>query len=309
MAFSIGEPDAVWLLSLTDLPELSSMTTLEGGWANTNSLLTLGDGSKVVLKAWNANTVDEVALVVGRHCHLDSHGIPTPVPIELDGGGMHAERGGVAWTLLPYFEGGLLGSDAGSLRSLGEVQARMHQIPPIDCFPEIYTMGFEFFDEIFALAEDRDDWSPFLDLLRDEATSLKRLLPEDLPPGVLHGDLFPDNVIGRGGSVAAILDLEEAWLGPCIFDLVMSFVGFGWEGREPSEDRWRALVEGYESVRGLSMEERVALPAMHRYATLAIAGWRYWKHNLSQPDPSLSDRHSEMVDRLDVGFDFMEAFD
>ncbi|MBM47105.1 MAG: hypothetical protein CMA54_05530 [Euryarchaeota archaeon] len=309
MAFSIGEADAAWLLSLTDLPELSSMAALEGGWANTNSLLTLGDGSKVVLKAWNANTVDDVALVVGRHCHLDSHGIPTPVPIELDGGGMHAERRGVGWTLLPYFEGGLLGSDADSLRSLGEVQARMHQIPAIDCFPEIYTMGFEFFDEVFALAGDRDDWSPFLDLLRDESASLKMRFPEGLPKGVLHGDLFPDNVIGSGGSVAAILDLEEGWVGPCIFDLVMSFVGFGWEGGEPREERWRALVEGYESVRGISEEERVALPAMHRYATLAIAGWRYWKHNLSQPDPSLSGRHSEMVDRLDVEFDFMGAFD
>ena len=137
MAFSIGKPDAVWLLSLTDLPELTSMATLEGGWDNATSLLTLADGSKIVLKAWDANTVDEAALVIERHCHLDAHGISTPVPIKLDSGGMFAEREGVALTLLPFFEGGLLGSDEASLRSLGEVQARMHQIPTSDCFPDV----------------------------------------------------------------------------------------------------------------------------------------------------------------------------
>jgi homoserine kinase type II len=283
------------------------MTALEGGWANTNSLLTLADGSKVVLKAWNANTVDEVALVVGRHCHLDSHGIPTPVPIRLDDGSMFAEKEGVAWALMPFFEGGLLESDEESLRSLGEVQARMHQVPIRDFFPEVYTMGFEFFDGVFALAEERDAWSPFLDVLRMEEESLRQRIPTNLPRGILHGDLFPDNVIGSGGNVSAILDLEEAWIGPLVFDLAMSFVGFGWHDNSPIEERWRALVRGYESVRELSAAELSALPDMHRYATLAIAGWRYWKHNLEAPDPILADRYKEMVDRLDVPLPFLEA--
>ena len=308
MAFSIDKPDAVWLLSLTGLPELKSMATLEGGWDNTTSLLTLVDGSKIVLKAWDANTVDEVALVIGRHCHLDAHGISTPVPIELDSGGMFAEREGVAWTLLPFFEGGLLGSDEVSLRSLGEVQARMHQIPTSDCFPDVYTMGFEFFDEVFDLAEERDFQSEFLDLLRKESSHLSQIIPKRLPTGILHGDLFPDNVIGGNGEVSAILDLEEAWIGPCVFDLVMSFVGFGWDDGAPIMERWQALVEGYLSVRKLTGDEREALPDMHRYATLAIAAWRYWKHNLSEPDDELGDRYLEMVDRLDVDVDFVGGY-
>ena len=309
MAVEIDEQDAAWMVSLSGLPEVVSISPMQGGWDNTNLLLSLIDGTSVVLKAWDANTVEEVVRVIRRHSHLDAHGIPTPVPLELSSGNRHIERDGVAWTLMPHFEGGLLGSDTDSLRSLGEVQARMHLIPIDDCFPEVYTMGFEFFKRVLALAEEIDAWSSFLDLLRKESESLEPRIPQDLPRGILHGDLFPDNVIGGDGSVAAILDLEEAWLGPCIFDLVMSFVGFGWEFGAPSKERWRALVKGYESVRGLSEEERLALPAMHRYATLAIAGWRYWKHNLSQPDSSLSGRYSEMVDRLDVEFDFMGACD
>ena len=307
MAIEVGERDAAWLLSLSGLPEVASMSPMQGGWDNTNVLLSLSDGTSVVLKAWDANTVDEVGRVIRRHSHLDGHGIPTPVPLKLEGGERHVERDGVAWTLLPHYEGGLLESDIDSLRSLGEVQARMHLIPINDCFPEVYTMGFEFFKKVFSLAEERDAWSSFLDLLRRKSESLEPRIPHDLPSGILHGDLFPDNVIGSGGVVAAILDLEEAWIGPLAFDLVMSFVGFGWEDSEPLEGRWRALLEGYESVRPLTEVEWSALPHLNRYATLSIAAWRYWKHVMSRHDPNLAERYLEMVDRLDVSLPFLEA--
>jgi homoserine kinase type II len=307
MAIDINEQDVACLLSMAEIPEMDSISPMQGGWSNTNLLLTLVDGSNVVLKAWDGNTVEEVGRVIQRHTHLDAHGIPTPVPLELSSGNRHIELDGVAWALVPHYEGGLLGSDTDSLRSLGEVQARMHLIPINDCFPEVYTMGFEFFKKVFSLAEERDAWSPFLDLLRKEAESLEPRIPHDLPCGILHGDLFPDNVIGSDGEVAAILDLEEAWIGPLAFDLVMSFVGFGWEDGGPLEERWCALLEGYESVRALTEVEWSALPYLNRYATLAIAGWRYWKHVMSKPDSNLAERYLEMAGRLDVPLPFLEG--
>ena len=106
------------------------------------------------------------------------------------------------------------------------------------------------------------------------------------------------------GSVSAILDLEEAWIGPCAFDLVMAFVGFGWQDGVPVRKRWDALLNGYESERPLTDSERGALSALHRYATLSIAAWRYWKHVMSEPDEALAERYLEMVDRLRIEFEF-----
>ena len=108
--------------------------------------------------------------------------------------------------------------------------------------------------------------------------------------------------------MSAILDLEEAWIGPLAFDMAMSFVGFGWEEGLPVESRWRALVEGYQSVRTLTPGEIAAIPDLHRYATLAIACWRFWKHNISMPDNKLEDRYREMVDRLEVDIDLGSVF-
>ena len=299
--------DAGWLISRAGLGDLESIKPLEGGWANTNLLLSLKDGSSFVLKAWSANTVEKVSRVIDCHIHLHENGIPTTVPIMLNDGKRMVIKDGVAWTLLPFVSGGILGLDDGSLRRLGEVQARMHLIPVADCFPEDYRMGFDLFDEVISLSSEMGEVDPFVEMLSSQIAELRGGFPSNLPRGVLHGDLFPDNVIGSGGGVSAILDLEEAWIGPMAFDLAMSCVGFGWDGAEPVWSRWKALFDGYQSVRKLTEEELASLPFLHRFATLSIATWRFWKHNLSEPDETLSGRYLEMVDRLNVEIDFSEV--
>ena len=73
-----------------------------------------------------------------------------------------------------------------------------------------------------------------------------------LPRGIIHGDLFPDNVIGYSNQAISILDFEEVCNDVLAFDLVMTFVGFGWENGEPVTDRWNAILNGYQSIRKLS---------------------------------------------------------
>jgi len=299
----VGVDEANELLNQAGLASVNTMEILQGGWDNTNILLTLTDASKVVLKVWNANTIEEVRRVLARHCHLDGHGIPTALPIEFLDGELVVEKEGMAWTILPFVQGGMLGTDEESLKSLGQTLARLQQIPTADCFPDDYRMGWALFEEMFEIADNTNSWSDFLISLKKASASLRDQIPADLPQGILHGDLFPDNVIGEG-SVAAILDLEEAFIGPCAFDLMMAFVGFGWDDEEPMHERWNALLEGYESVRPLSKSEKLALPALHRYATLSIAAWRYWKHVMTQPDDELRGRYLEMVNRLEIEINF-----
>ncbi|MCH2359396.1 MAG: phosphotransferase, partial [Candidatus Poseidoniales archaeon] len=237
MAIEVTLEDAEWMVGLAGLSGVDSVEHLAGGWDNYNLRLELSDGTRLVLKLWQAqSSIEDVESVIQRHIWIDEHGIPTAVPLLLETGARYAERDGVAWTLLPYFEAGHLGSDAASLSSLGEIMARMHQAPSADCFPSEFRMGQELFERMFALAEERNDWSPFPGMLRGESEALRESIPAGLPQGILHGDLFPDNVLGREGEVAAILDLEEAWIGPCAFDLVMAYVGFGWEDNEPVEE-------------------------------------------------------------------------
>tara|TARA_B100001964_G_scaffold96608_1_gene108186 strand:+ start:37 stop:954 length:918 start_codon:yes stop_codon:yes gene_type:complete len=300
MAYTeVSSDDANELLIQAGLSGLNEIEPLDGGWANSNYILTLEDSSKVVLKVWDERTPEDIDLVLQNTLWLAKHGIPTPVPLTFNDGSNLVLKNGAAWMLMPYVEGNWLSSDYESLFALGKIQAQLHEIPSPDNIHPSFSMGLELWKKMFDLAEQQNLDSEFIDLLKMEMNSLQGSLFDRLPQGIIHGDLFPDNVLGSNGEISAILDFEEVCTGPKAFDLVMSFVGFGWEGGEPVEERWTALLQGYESVRPLSNNEKMALCDLHRYATLSIAAWRYWKFVMLMPPSENTNRYLEMVGRLD----------
>ena len=146
--------------------------------------------------------------------------------------------------------------------------------------------------------------TPFLRMLEKEMDLLKQRIPMDLPCGIIHGDLCPDNVIGRKGEVLALLDFEEICIESFAMDLVMTYVGFGWEDGLPVPGLWDALLAGYQTVRSLSGAEHAALADLHRYAVLAVAAWRYWQFMVNVPGTEHANRYLEMVNRLDKSLPF-----
>jgi homoserine kinase type II len=83
--------------------------------------------------------------------------------------------------------------------------------------------------------------------------------------GIIHGDLFRDNVLWEGGEVTAILDFEQASGGSLAYDLAVCINDWCWTG-EPRIDLVTALVEGYRQVRPLTPGDREALPIEVRAA-------------------------------------------
>jgi len=300
MAYTeVSSNDANELLIQAGLSGLNKIEPLDGGWANSNYILTLEDGSKVVLKVWDERPPEEIDLVLQNTLWLAKHEIPTPVPLTFNDGSNLVLKNGAAWMLMPYVEGGWLSSDYDSLVALGKIQAQLHEIPSPDKIHSSFSMGFELWEKMFDLAEQQNLDSEFIDLLKMEMDTLQGGLFDSLPQGIIHGDLFPDNVLESNGEISAVLDFEEVCTGPKAFDLVMSFVGFGWENGDPIEERWTALLQGYESIRPLSNNEKMALCDLHRYATLSIAAWRYWKFVMLMPPSENTNRYLEMVERLD----------
>ncbi len=300
MAYTeVSSNDANELLIQAGLSDLNKIVPLDGGWANSNYILTLEDGSKVVLKVWDERPPEEIDLVLQNTLWLAKHGIPTPVPLTFNDGSNLVLKNGAAWMLMPYVEGDWLSSDYDSLVALGKIQAQLHEIPSPDKIRSSLSMGFVLWKKMFNLAEQQNLNSEFIDLLKMEMDTLQGGLFDSLPQGIIHGDLFPDNVLESNGEISAILDFEEVCTGPKAFDLVMSFVGFGWENGDPIEERWTALLQGYESIRPLSNNEKMALCDLHRYATLSIAAWRYWKFVMLMPPSKNTNRYLEMVERLD----------
>lgn len=276
---------------------LITIQKLDGGWANSNYLLILEDQTKLVLKIWNEQSLDEVDYLVNITSYLFESGIPTPNPIKFDNGEFIVMKDGLPWTILPFVDGNWLGNDYESLFSLGVIQAKMHLVKPPENLKSDFSMGVKLFEKLFTIADAKNDWNDFLIELKSSKSLLLNL--DKLPRGIIHGDLFPDNVIGYNNRAISILDFEEVCNDILAFDLVMTFVGFGWENGEPIGERWSAILDGYQSIRKLSEEEISALPDLHKLATLSIAAWRYWQFKINMPGTEHENRYLEMTSRLE----------
>jgi len=306
MAYTeVGAKAANELLSAAGCAELLDIEGLAGGWANSNYLLSLTDGSRLVLKVWNERSVEDVRMLNSCIELIAQHGVPTPVPLIFKGGDSVMVVDGLAWMLLPFVDAPWLTGDLASMRHLGEIIARLHSVPDDGRFSEFYHMGTDIWPDLFERADTSGSWSPFLRLLEAEYARMAETIPADLPRGIIHGDLFQDNILADSGRVKAVLDFEDVCSNILANDLVVAFIGCGWDGDEPVEERWHALLGGYESVRVLSAEEHAAMPELYRYATLSVAAWRYRKFVMDLPSSEHAGRYKMMLDRLDIPLPFL----
>jgi homoserine kinase type II len=95
----------------------------------------------------------------------------------------------------------------------------------------------------------------------------------DLPRGVIHGDLFKDNVLWRGAELAALIDFESASEGVFAYDLMVCVHAWCYADAFRPE-LVRALLSGYAGVRPLTREEAGALLDQGALAALRFATTR-----------------------------------
>jgi len=94
-----------------------------------------------------------------------------------------------------------------------------------------------------------------------------RAIRDGATQGLIHGDLFRDNVLWEHGRIAAILDFEQASGGSLAYDLAVCINDWCWTGM-PRLDLVAALLRGYEARRALTAGDRAALPVEVRAAAV-----------------------------------------
>lgn len=96
-----------------------------------------------------------------------------------------------------------------------------------------------------------------------------------LPHGIIHGDLFRDNVLFTGADISGVLDFHHATRDLLAWDLAIALNDWAFVADQPDQLRADALLAGYESVRVLAQGERDLLPVLRRTAAA-----RFWLSRL-----------------------------
>ncbi len=101
--------------------------------------------------------------------------------------------------------------------------------------------------------------------LEKELLALEAAWPKDLPKGVIHGDLFPDNVFFHGREVSGLIDFYFACTDFLAYDLSVCLNAWCFEeDGSLNVTKARLFIEGYRGVRPLLREELEALPTLAR---------------------------------------------
>ena len=115
--------------------------------------------------------------------------------------------------------------------------------------------------------------------VRDKYAHYVHLRRSDLPHGVIHSDLFKDNVLWQNGSIVALIDFESASEGPYLYDLMVTLLAWCYSDHlEPA--LVTALLNGYADVRPLTEAEHRESAVEAALACLRFATTRMTDYSL-----------------------------
>ncbi|HWA13904.1 MAG TPA: homoserine kinase [Burkholderiales bacterium] len=267
------------------------LTGLEGilsGIENTNYFVTTSHG-RFVLTLFEKLTRQELPFYLNLMAHLSSHGLPCPKPIADLQNHLLGELNGKPAAIATFLEGKPVVEPAPEhCARVGEVLAEMHlagRTYPgrLDnlrgagwwtaCAPEIYP---------FLNPEDGQ-------LLESEIAFQARQRRDDLPRGVVHADLFRDNVLFRddpssGPQVGGFIDFYFACIDAFVYDVAITVNDWCVDAEARlDEPRVRAMLQAYTAVRPFTEQERAAWPWMLRAGALRFWVSRLYDFHLPRP--------------------------
>jgi homoserine kinase type II len=258
---------------------------IAAGTINTNVRVELDDGTARFLRVNEGKALADVEREAAIVEHVVARGVTTPAPVRTPAGTPHARLGGAYVSLFPWVEGRTLrreGVGPAHARSAASALARLH-LAGAD-FPDHRPGRYEP-DEIAArftriaalgapeLADAVATLGP--ELARTSDPTVRR---PGLPLGLIHGDLFIDNVLYAhpregvdDGRLVALLDFEQASWGRLAYDVAVSVLAFGFGRDDFREDVTRAFLDGYAAVRTPTPDERAGFGAELCFAACRFA--------------------------------------
>lgn len=181
------------------------------------------------------------------------------------------------------------------LRRTGAELARLHQIPPPDYLPAKHSYGRQIFSQVIGKGPDLayESW------LAGKQQYIQAHLPAQIPRGLIHGDLFNDNILFSENELLALIDFEEACNYFLAFDIGMGIVGQCIDGNQISFEKAKEFVSGYQRVRKMKKIGRQTLQLFVEYAAVATSFWRYWNYHITNPTPEKQKTHLQMMQIAD----------
>ncbi len=252
------------------LGRLSTVQGISAGSVNTHYCLESTKG-KFILRIDEVKDTSDAQREIDFLLFLRKQGFPCPRPVADKSGSYLQDYEKKAVSIYRHlagkdFSAATLTND--HIEKIGQTLARLHIIGQEYDTPIRNRFAFDRVRSIYQNLRGRITvhLKHISHVLDDEIAHQEEYREEKLPKGMIHGDLFPDNVLFRGGRVVGVLDFEAACFGKFIADLATAVNAMCYHEERYHIGRFNALLDGYQSERTLSLAEWDAFPNELRFS-------------------------------------------
>ncbi|NTE45772.1 homoserine kinase [Agrobacterium pusense] len=268
----ITEDDLRNFLTQYDVGSLTSYKGIAEGVENSNFLLHTTKDPLILTLYEKRVEKSDLPFFLGLMQHLAAKGLSCPLPLPRKDGELLGELSGRPAALISFLEGMWLRKpEAKHCREVGKALAAMHLAGEGFEIKRPNALSVEGWKVLWEKSEDRADEveKGLKDEIRPEIDCLAAHWPKDLPAGVIHADLFQDNVFFLGDELSGLIDFYFACNDLLAYDVSICLNAWCFEKDGAyNVTKGKALLEGYQSVRPLSEAELEALPLLARGSAL-----------------------------------------
>jgi len=266
-----GEDLAAFLADY-DLGAMLSLKGIAEGVENSNYLLHTDKGYFILTLYEKRTKESDLPFFIGLMQHLASRGLNCPQPVKNRRGEALGSLAGRPAAIVTFLEGMWpRRQNAKQCAAVGEADALLHLDGEGFALKRPNALSIDAWRPLFEAAAPRaDSVQPGLAaFIEKELGWLEANWPRGLPEGVIHADLFPDNVFFLGEKLSGLIDFYFACNDAFAYDLAICVNAWCFEPDASFNiTKGRAMIDNYRRRRPLSAAEIEAFPALARGAAM-----------------------------------------
>ncbi len=268
----VSDEDVEAFVAAYAIGEVVSLAGIAEGVENTNFLLRTTTGAYILTLYEKRVRREDLPFFIGLMEHLAAKGLACPTPIRARDGAVLRELKGRPAAIVSFLEGlwprRILPEHCAGV---GQALAALHLAGADFPMRRANNLSLAGWRPLFQASAGRaHEVRPGLSAaLGEELAFLEANWPAGLPEGVIHADLFPDNVFFRGQQVSGLIDFYFACTDAFAYDLAICLNAWCFEADGSfNVTKGRLLAGAYQRLRPLSDAEVAALPTLCRGAAL-----------------------------------------
>jgi homoserine kinase type II len=291
----LKKEEIITFLSLYNIGNLVSFSGITEGIENSNYHLKTTNGDFILTLFEKRTDKNDLPFFINIMMYLNDRKFKCPKPIIDNKGNYLQILSGKPTVIVAFLEGkSKIKLTIEDNFAVGSTMAKMHLYSHKFNMKRINSLSISGWEKLLYKC-DRSISKIILNeiepnIIKEIKNSLdfcKKKWPNNLPVGFIHGDMFPDNVFFKDNKISGVIDFYFSCTDILVYDLAIAVNAWCFDNDKIfNKNKFKSLIDGYQSIRKLSKEELFYLPLLSHAAALRFLLTRIydWAHTPKNAD-------------------------